>query len=246
MGVDANRSVALSIVAPEVRSRRTVTVGAAAGIAIVTVSSGLVLPTGITILVGIVGLAGIVVARASSASIRRALIARAARRERAKRRYTRSRALAEVNASVRAALAELVRFVDEIETIAPDIARRFELQDVLDRYVILAVAHERAIRATAMFDRAQIERTRDACRSDRAEHERRRELCERRLRCHDQCQARVEVLANELAMVADLIQLLAQRVACPDDPVLDDRIDRHLAELDEDDAARAQLAADLR
>lgn len=243
MAVHTSRSVAL-VVAP-VRGARTGVVGAAAAIAIGAAGSALIVPVGTAAIVGIVGLAGLVVVRAGAARCRAGAIARESRRARTRRRRSRERAIAHSGAIEREALAELVRLVEAIEAADSDLAVRLELDDLLDRYVALGVAHERALGAVRMFDRALIEHQHDLLRADPATDPRRLDLCERRLRCHDQCQARADELANELAMIAELVKLVAQRATCPDEPTLDDRIDRSLSELDEDDAAQRQLAGEL-
>ncbi|HEY1550963.1 MAG TPA: hypothetical protein VGG28_24210 [Kofleriaceae bacterium] len=245
MPVESSRSVALAVVSPTARPRRAITAGMTVAIAIGTTTSGLLLSIGVTLLVGATGLAGILLVRAGIEPLREALIAYAARRTHAQRRRARERALATATLGGRETLAELVKLADEIEASAPDVARRFEIEELLDRYATLAVAHEQAVRAAGMFDRTELERARDACRAASAD-KRRLDLYERRLRSQDQCRARVDSLANELALAADLIRLVAQRVACPDELLLDDRVDRQLAELDEDDAARSQLSAELR
>ena len=244
MAVETSRSVAL-VVASRPRRSRAAWIGAVTTLAIGAASSTLVLPTGAAIVIGVLGLASILAARASGARCRAMLLARAVRRARDRRRRGREDELATTTLGARESLAELTKLVDDIESTAPDVAMRFELEDLLDRHVVLALAHERSVRATAMFDRGQLERTRDALRADPAADTRRIALCERRLQAHLRSQARVDQLANELALLADLIRLIAQRVACPDEPALDDRIERQLAELDEDDVVRAQLANDL-
>jgi hypothetical protein len=244
MAVDTSRSLALTMVAPRTRGRRAA-LAAATALVIGTASGSLVLPAGLSVLAGVIGLALVVAARATARPVRSTLIARSARRARERRSRARERALARATLGGRETLAELVKLVDDIEATAPEIAQRLDLEDLLDRHVALAVAHERTVRAVSMVDRVQLERTRDAHRADPAIDKRRLELCERRLQTHAQCQARAELLANELALLADLIRLIAQRAACPDEPALDDRIERHLADLDEDEAARKQVAADI-
>jgi hypothetical protein len=244
MAVETSRAVAL-VVAPRPRSGRAATVCAVATLAVGAASSSLVLPTGAALVIGILGFAGIVAGRASGPRLRAARMVRASRRARAERRRARERELGTTTLGARESLAELTKLVDDIESTAPGVATRFELDDLLDRHVALALAHERSVRAVAMFDRGELERTREALRDDPAADRRRVELCERRLHARAQCQVRVDQLANELALLADLIRLIAQQVACPEEPALDDRIERHLAELDEDDAVRKQLAEDL-
>ena len=244
MAVDTSRSVAL-VVAPRPHGGRTATLAAVTTLAVGVASSSLLLPISAAVVVGLLGLVGVLAARACGPRLRAARIVRAAARARADRRNDRDRELAATTLGARESLAELAKLVDDIEATAPEIATRFELEELLDRHVALALAQDRAVRATAMFDRGQLERTRDTLRTDPAADKRRLELCERRLQAHARCQARVDQLANELALLADLVRLIAQRVACPEEPALDDRIERHLAELDEDDAARKQLADDL-
>lgn len=244
MAVETSRSVAL-VLAPHPRGGRAVRIGAAGALALGAASTSLVLPVGAAIVVGLFGLAVMLGACVSRERLRAGFAARAARRAHAARRRARERALDGSGFGAGEALAELAGLVDGIVANAPEIAARLELEDLLDRHVTLALARERAVRAAAMFDRGQLELARDACFADPSIDRRRLELCERRLRTQEQCEARVHQLGNELSLIADLIRLIAQRVAYPEEPALDDRIERYLVEMDEQDAACEQLADDL-
>jgi hypothetical protein len=211
-------------------------------VAIGTATSSFLLPFTITLLVAVMGLAGVMIARTGALPLRATISARATRRARAARRHTRERTLAPASHDAHETFAELSKLADTVEAIAPDAAARFDLEDLLDRYAVLAVADQRARRAATMFDRAELERARDACRAAASPDPRRIDLCERRLRLQDECCRHVDAIANELALVGDLIRLIAQRAACADEITLDDRIERQLAELDDEDAARNQLA----
>jgi hypothetical protein len=157
---------------------------------------------------------------------------------RALRRESRERALLCGDVE-RDTLWELDRLVTAIEARDGEVVKRFDLDGLLDRYVALALTHARAVRAAAMSDRRQLELIRDEQRQDPSHDPRRLEVCERRLRCLDQCEATVKSLADEIAIVCDTVRLIAQRAACPDEPIADDVIERSLLELDvQDDAAR--------
>ena len=225
--------------------RKTPAHVAAVAVAVAVVSSGLALPLSLVGLVTSVGLLGVVVVKLGAAPLRAALAANAAWRARQQRREARERALAQAS-SGRVTLADLARLVDEIESRDPDLAQRFDLEALLDRHVALTLAYERALYAVSMGDRGQLERIREGYRSDPEANPKRLELCERRMRCLEQCEAKAEWLADELAILSDTLKLIAQRVACPDDPFTDSTIDRQLAEIDDADAARKQLAAELR
>jgi len=206
---------------------------------------GLALPVSVVGLFLSAGLFGVLVAATGAAPIRKALAQHASARARRARRDIRDRALPPASCG-RGTLVELTNLVDEIEHHDPELARRFELESLLDRHVELTLAYESALRAARMSDRTTLEYMRDTYRADPDANPRRVELYERRLRCLAQCEATAEWLADELAMLAELIRLVAQRVACPEDLLTDDTIARQLAELDDDDAARRQLATDLR
>jgi hypothetical protein len=137
---------------------------------------------------------------------------------------------------------ELRALVEEIErTDAPE-AARFELQDLLEHFVQLAVSQQRcldALRLVGSHDLPQTIPIHDAQRSKR-----RREIQQRRMRHREECLQRIDRLSDEIEAVDELIRLVAQRVACPPiDPDLDREIDRRLWELDEVDAALNQLSA---
>lgn len=244
MAVRSSRSVAL-VATQRPRSGHGSAIGAVSALALGAASTSFVFPIGVALLIGLLAVAGFFGARASAPRARAAWTSRTSRRARAARYRARERALAATTLGGRETLIELTRLIDEMGITPRDLAAPFELEDLLDRHVALALAHEQASRAAMMFDRAQLERAHDAYRADPAADKRRLDLYERRLHAHDECQARVAALANELALVADLVRLLAQRAACPDEPTQDDRIERRLAEIDELDDVRKQLADDL-
>jgi hypothetical protein len=215
------------------------------GIAVAVMALGLVLPLSVFGMFLSAGLFAAVLAATGTAPVRKALAQHARWRARQARRDTRDRALPPTSCG-RGTLVELTNLVDEIEHRDPELAQRFELEALLDRHVALTIAYESALRATRMADRTTLEYMRDTYREDPGANPRRLDLYERRLRCLTQCEATAERLADELAMLADLIRLVAQRVACPEDLIADDTIARQLSELDDDDAACRQLAADLR
>jgi hypothetical protein len=170
--------------------------------------------------------------------VRRSLDRSLAQRARAQREAERSRALAPSGAIRMQQYVELRDMVAEIEKAAPGDARRFELEDLLDHFVRLAVSHQRCLDAVRLAGMPV------APGRDDSWSKRRREIVERRIRHRDECLARVQRLSEELEAVDELIRLVAQRAACPtDDDELDREIERRLWELDEVDAALHQLSA---
>lgn len=155
------------------------------------------------------------------------------------RREARERALQATFGGI--TLAELTHLADEIAAHDPELASRLDLEGLLDRHVELTLGHEQALRAAGMSDRRQLERLRESAKG----HPRRIELAERRLRCLDECEARVKWYADELVIVGELIRLVAQRVACPEGPPRDDTVTHDLAELDDTDAIRGMIAHEL-
>lgn len=198
--------------------------------------------------VGLPAVAVLLVAIVASASMPRLhpVLARTAlRRAKVARRLARRRAIAPSLFAMQT-LAELTLLVDQIESDDPATARRLDLEALLDRYVIVTLAQERALRAASMSDRLQLERDRMLCRADLHPDPRRIDLTERRIALLDRCEAMASSLSGELSTITDLVRLIAQQVACPEDLAADDTIERQLADLDERDAARRQIANELR
>ena len=132
-------------------------------------------------------------------------------------------------------LSELARLVDSVGAAA---ARRYELEELLNRYVMVAMVHDRARAALAISDRGKLIHASAAAGPDTQ----RQELCAARLAEAERC-ARVETqLTDELATIDDLIALVAQRETCPDPPPIDDVIARCSLELEADAAAQRLLA----
>jgi len=136
---------------------------------------------------------------------------------------------------------ELRVMVDEIERIDPTEAARFELQDLLDHFVRLALDHQRCVDALRLSgaDALPAPLPGDAGRSSR-----RAAIIQRRIQHRDACVRRMAQITDEVEGIDQLVRLVAQRTACPALDVEPEReIERRLWELDEIDAAMHQLSA---
>lgn len=137
---------------------------------------------------------------------------------------------------------ELRDLVEEVERMDAREAARFELQDLLDHFVRLALGHQKCLDALRLAGGNELPIAIPITDANRSK--RRREIQARRIRHRDECVRRVERLTDELEAVDELVRLIAQRTACPSlDPDLDREIERRLWELDEVDAALDQLSA---
>jgi hypothetical protein len=143
-------------------------------------------------------------------------------------------------------LVELSSLVDAIEHSDNGwTARRFQLDELLDRYVAAAIGHQRCVSAMQATDRSGLIRALAAAPTlGSSEASRcRRELLERRIQTWDRTALQATRFEDELAAITDLVRLLAQRSACPDALVDNDLVAWRLAELDAEDQAMLQLAA---
>ncbi len=188
----------------------------------------------------------VVLALAANASryrrVRTYLDEQAAVRHKARRECQRAKLLRPTGASRQQHYHELRVLVDEIERLDPAEAKRFELQDLLDHFVRLAVHHQRCVDSLRLSGANMLPLATPITEATRSR--RRREIMQRRIRHRDQCVDRMEKPIDELEGIDELIRLVAQRTAGPDlDVDLDREIDRRLWELDEVDAAFHQLSA---
>ncbi len=136
---------------------------------------------------------------------------------------------------------DLRDLVGEIERSDPHEAHRFELQDLLDHFVRLAVGHQRCLDSLRLAGGSDLPRALHISEPHRSV--RRRDIMARRVRHRDECVRRIERLSDELEAVDELVRLVAQRVACPPmDCDLDREIERRLWELDEVDQALDALS----
>lgn len=137
---------------------------------------------------------------------------------------------------------ELRTLVDEIERIDEAEAARYELQDLLDHFVRLAVSHQRCIDALRLSRADALPATPPLPEAGRSS--RRGDIVQRRIRHRDDCVRRMAQITDELEGIDQLVRLVAQRTACPALEIeLDREIDRRLGELDEVDDALHQLSA---
>ncbi|MDB4961049.1 MAG: hypothetical protein JWP01_1048 [Myxococcales bacterium] len=163
-------------------------------------------------------------------------------RARAKRENGRLRSLRPAGPVRQTQYLELRDLVEEVERTDPSEAQRFELQDLLDHFVRLAVSHQRCIDALRLAGGNELPVAIPI--TDANKSKRRREIQARRIRHRDECLRRIERLTDEIEAVDELVRLVAQRTACPSlDTELDREIERRLWELDEVDAALDQLSA---
>jgi hypothetical protein len=144
-----------------------------------------------------------------------------------------------------AGLIELSALVDAVEDSDGGwTARRFQLDELIDRYVSVSIAHQRCLHAMQATDRSLLLRALASTPpSPSPETARcRRQLIERRIATWDRTALQATRCEDELAAITDLVRLLAQRAACPD--VVDgDLVEWRLAELDAEDHALHQLTA---
>jgi hypothetical protein len=163
-------------------------------------------------------------------------------RARAARERRRLKQLRPIGATRLEQYNELRALVEEIERIDEAEAKRFELQDLLDHYIKLAIDCRRCGDALQLAGGAVALPTTQIAESARSR--RRRDILQRRIRHRESCTRWMERLSDELAATDELIRLIAQRVASPVlDDDLDRELDRRLWELDEIDAALHQLSA---
>ncbi|HTM23142.1 MAG TPA: hypothetical protein VL172_21625 [Kofleriaceae bacterium] len=185
-------------------------------------------------------------ATARTHTFRRCVDEHCALEERQKRARQREDRMLHAAAEHRDQYTELSARVDEVERVdGGRLSGRLELQDLLDYYTDLSVAHRRCIEGLALADRGQLAAQLDEY-SRRGELNNRRrqraEIIARRIRHWDECKARAEDLAETLAVVAELIRLVGQRAACPSvDNELEREIESRLLDLDEQETALREL-----
>jgi hypothetical protein len=163
-------------------------------------------------------------------------------REKARREAQRMRLLRPTGTARLQSYNELRVLVDEIEQVDAAQAARFELQDLLDHFVQLAVNHQRCNDSLRLAGGDVLPAATPITQAIKSK--RRRDILQRRIRHREQTVQMMEKLTDEIEGIAELIRLVAQRTACPAlDIELDRELDRRLWELDELDAALHQLSA---
>jgi hypothetical protein len=178
--------------------------------------------------------------------VRRLIDAHQAEREHRRRSMERDRRLAAAGPLRRAEFAELAKLVDEIDAEHPDDSKRFELQELLDYYVGLAVSHQRLVEAVQRADRSPLWEAGTARGSvellPTTRH--RKDILSRRLQHRDQCRTRAVELAEELDAISEFIHLVCEVVSCPVlDPGGQQELERRLWELEVHESALRQVSA---
>ena len=172
--------------------------------------------------------------------VRRHLERSAELRERTRRESARFKSLRPTGMVRQTQYVELRDLVEGVEAVDPVEAQRFELHDLLDHFVGVAIAHQKCLDALRL---AGAELPLTVPMIDPPRSKRRRDIQARRIRHRDECLRRVEQLGDELEAIDELIRLVAQRAACPTiSAELDREIERRLWELDEVDSALHTLS----
>jgi hypothetical protein len=174
-------------------------------------------------------------------AVRNYIDGQARARAAAKRECRRLKRLAPTGAVRQQHYEQLRVLVEEIERLDAPEAARFELQDLLDHFVYLAVSHQRCLDALRLAEANTLPQVMPI---DETRSKPRREILQHRIRCRDECERKMAKLSDELDGIGELIRLVAQRTARPAlDVELDREIERRLWELEEVDAAFDQLSA---
>ncbi len=164
----------------------------------------------------------------------------AEQRERLRRESVRFKALRPTGIVRQTQYIELRDLVEGVEATDRAEAERFELQDLLEHFTSVAIAHQRCLDALRLAG-AELPLTVPII--DPPRSKRRREIQARRIRHRDECLRRIEQLSDEIEAIDELIRLVAQRAACPVvNADLDREIERRLWELDEVDTALDSLS----
>jgi hypothetical protein len=163
-------------------------------------------------------------------------------RAKAKREARRIKQLHPTGSARQQHYGELRVLVDELELRDEAEVARFDLQDLLDHFVRIAVDHQRCLDSLRLAGVNALPSALSA--GELGKSKRRCDLIQRRIRHRDECVRRMEKLSEELDSIDELIRLVAQRIVCPAlDADLEREVDRRLWELDEVDAAFHQLSA---
>ena len=198
------------------------------------------------LLFGLLGSFGLVASGARWPAVRRLLESHVEARERRRRDLERERRLSLAGALRRSEFAELNVLVEDIEDQDAGQAERLELQDLLDYYIALAVAHQRMVEAVQRADRAPLWEAGAA--RIRAEpigtSRQRQEILARRVQHRDACRTRAAQLADELDAVAEFLHLVSEMTGCPlVEAGVDRELERRLWELEAQESALRQLDA---
>lgn len=193
-------------------------------------------------LLAVIAVAGLTATTTKSKLVRKHLDRQAELHERSRRESYRLKQLRPSGPVRQQQYLELRALVEEIERMDSTDATRFELQDLLDHFVMLAVSHQKCLDALRLAGTNDLPQAIPI--SDASKSKRRREIMMRRMKHREECLRKIDLIADELEAIDELIRLVAQRIACPAlDHDHEREIERRLWELDEVDAALNQLSA---
>lgn len=175
-------------------------------------------------------------AAGASGTVRAALAAQRRAKQRLARRNACEDRLDEVGAPI-FALAEPCALLDEIDRADDGVTiARFQLLDALDGYAELAIARYRAGRVLEDSPRDAIVAALTCATGAR------HEALARRLDAWDTCRAIADRADEQMAAILESLRAIAMRVAIPELPPAFE-VEHLLAQLDAEDAARAELGA---
>lgn len=213
---------------------------------VVCVCLGAWLGGAVGVIAGTVGILGLAAAAARWPAVHRLIDRHQDARMKKERALERDRRLQRAGPLRRAEFAELQGMVGEIEGSSPGQAERFELQELLDYYIRLALSHQLLVEGVQRADRAPLwEAGTVRPRADGVSTSRQRhEILTRRIEHRDRCRARAARLAEELDAVAEFVHLVSEVTSCP---LLDEgaerELERRLWELEAQESAMRQLSA---
>ena len=174
-----------------------------------------------------------------SPAIRRMLDRTIEQRASERREAARLKALGPAGAARLTQYVQLRDLVADIERTAPGDASRLELQELLERFVCLAISHQRVLAALDLASVRLVLPPAVPGAGSRAAA-----IAARRAVHRDACRRQADELEDDLEAIDQLVRLIAQRAACPpEDDDLDREIERRLCEMEQTDSAFEQLSA---
>lgn len=171
-------------------------------------------------------------------TVRRRLQCRRREARRAKLRRARQARLEDANVPD-LGLSLLSKLVDEMDRDHSSDVDRFELDALLDRHAELAIAHSSCEALLRRYSSAAANCSSNGGSTVRCPE--REAVLERQRACWERCKVKSQRLSDEMVALSELVELIVVRAITPELDADMTEIERRIARLDDEDAARRRL-----